>query len=454
MQTSIHFISVGGSAMHNLAISLQQYGYIVTGSDDEIYEPSRSRLKQRGILPEKTGWFPEKIVDTLSAVIVGMHARKDNPELLKAQQMGIPVFSYPEYVYEQSKQKQRVVIAGSHGKTTITSIILHVLNYHKRNFDYLVGAQPDGFATMARFTADAPVIIIEGDEYASSPIDSQPKFLHYNPHIALISGIAWDHVNIYPTWEEYVSQFEHLAEAMPKAGILIFDESDDMLDIIGQKERPDITKVPYDVHPSTIVDGQTFLITKQKAPVSVRIFGEHNMKNIAGAMTVLDYIGITEEQFYEAIPSFKGNECRLEKTIQPGNRILFRDLAHSPSTVRATTNAVKKQYPESRLLAIVELHTPNSLSNVFLNQYKGTLDSADISAVYLDALALSSRQDDPVTISDVIDAFGRADLHVLSGPDELKTFIQNQYTISDTTLMMSSASFGGLNTAQLFNTPQ
>lgn len=451
MQKSIHFISIGGSAMHNLAISLQQYGHIVTGSDDELYEPSRSRLEQQGILPAKAGWFPEKITVELSAVIVGMHARKDNPELLKAQQMGIPVFSYPEYVYEQSKQKQRVVIAGSHGKTTITSIIIHVLAYHNQSFDYLVGAQPDGFATMARLTADAPIIIIEGDEYASSPIDSQPKFLHYNPHIALISGLAWDHVNFYPTWDEYVSQFEHLAEAMPKAGILIFDESDDMLDIIGQKERTDITKVPYNVHPSTIVNGQTFLITKQNAPVPVRIFGEHNMKNIAGAMTVLDYIGITEEQFYGAIPAFKGNEFRLEKMAQRDNRILFRDLAHSPSTVRATTNAVEKQYPESLLLAIVELHTPDSLSNEFLSQYKGTLDSADISAVYLDALALSTRQNDPVTTSDVIDAFGRSDLHVLSSPDELRTFILEQYSKTDVTLMMSSASFGGLDITSLFN---
>jgi len=303
---------------------------------------------------------------------------------------------------------------------------------------------------MARLTADAPIIIIEGDEYASSPIDSQPRFLHYNPHIALISGIAWDHVNFYPTWEEYVSQFEHLAEAMPRAGILIFDESDDMLDIIGQKERPDVTKVPYDVHPSTIVDGQTFLITKHNAPVPVRIFGEHNMKNMAGAMTVLDYIGITEEQFYEAIPSFKGNESRLEKIVQQGNRILFHDLAHSPSTVRATTNAVKKQHPESRLLAIVELHTPNNLSKTFLSQYKGTLDSAEVSAVYLDAIALSTRQDDPVTVSDVIDAFGRSDLRVLSSPDELRTFILDQRSETDITLMMSSASFG-MDITSLFN---
>ena len=451
MQKAVHFISIGGRAMHNLAISLNEQGYKVTGSDDEIYEPSQSRLDRQGILPETMGWFPEKITTDLTAVIVGIHARKDNPELLRAQEIGVSIFSYPEYVYQQSRQKQRVVIAGSHGKTTITSIILHVLNYHKRRFDYLVDTQPDGFATMARLTVDAPIIIIEGDEYASSPIDPQPKFIHYRPHIALISGIAWDHVNIYPTWEKYIGQFEHLAEAMPKAGVLIFDESDDMLDVIGQKERTDITKVPYENHPNTIVDGQTFLITKQKAPVPVRIFGEHNIKNIAGAMTVLDYIGITEEQFYEAIPSFKGIESRLEKIVQRGNRIVFRDLAHSPSTVKATTDAVKKQYPESRLLAVVELWAQNDLSQTFLSQYKATLDAADMAVVYLNTAELNMQEDTSAIASNVISAFHREDLNVFSDANGINAFIQNQHDEIDVILMMSSGNFDGLALKSLLN---
>ena len=305
--------------MHNLALALYQQGHAVTGSDETIYEPSRTRLQLHNLLPTETGWFPEKITEATDIVIVGMHARSDNPELVKALKLGLPVYSYPEYIYQQSRQKQRVVIAGSHGKTTITAIILHVLKHCNRVFDYWIGEHIHDFDTTVRLSSQAPLIIIEGDEYASSPIDSRPKFLHYQPHIALISGIAWDHINLYPTWEEYVDQFESLAEAMPKAGILIFDESDDMLDVIGQKERTDITKVPYFPHPSETINGKTFLVTKQKERVAINLFGQHNLKNIAGALTVCDRIGITEEQFYSAISTFtnvskrSGADCREQR---------------------------------------------------------------------------------------------------------------------------------------------
>lgn len=449
MPQAIHFISIGGSAMHNLALALRQQGCSITGSDDEIYEPSRTRLAQHGLLPAEMGWFPSRVHAGLDAVIVGMHARKDNPELARALELGLPVYSYPEYIYQQSRQKQRVVIAGSHGKTTITSMILHVLKYHNRTFDYLVGAQLDGFETMAQLTPNAPVIIIEGDEYSSSPIDSCPKFLHYQPHIALISGIAWDHVNIYPTWDQYVHQFELLAEGMPKAGILIFDETDDMLDIIGQKERADVTKVPYEAHPSEIVNGQTYLITKQKARVPVLIFGEHNMKNLAGAMTVLDRIGITDAQFYEAIPTFKGAARRLERIAGAGDRILFRDFAHAPSKVEATTEAVKHQYPRRKLLAAVELHTFSSLNRTFLEQYKGCLDAADEAIVYFNAHTFAVKRLEPITPSDVIAAFGRPDLRVFTDTAELQTYLIDQRNAADVFLLMSSGTFGGLDMTTL-----
>ncbi|MGF7219217.1 UDP-N-acetylmuramate: L-alanyl-gamma-D-glutamyl-meso-diaminopimelate ligase [Spirosoma lacussanchae] len=445
MSKSIHFISIGGSAMHNLALALHQQGYIVTGSDDEIYEPSRSRLQQQGLLPATIGWFPEKIHAELEAVIVGMHARKDNPELVRAQELGLPIFSYPEYIYQQSKQKQRVVIAGSHGKTTITSIVMHVLKYHNRQFDYLVGAQLNGFETMAKLSADAPLIVIEGDEYASSPVDSQPKFLHYHPHIALISGIAWDHVNLYPTWELYVDQFEMLAEAMPKGGILIFDESDDMLDVIGQKERADVNEIPYQAHPHTIVDGATFLITRQSKQIPVQIFGEHNMRNLSGALTVLDQIGITDDQFYEAISSFKGAAHRLEKVAQNGTRIVFRDFAHSPSKVEATTEAVKQQFPSKRLLAAFELHTYSSLNKTFLSQYKGSLDSADTAVVYFDVNTFAIKQLSPISPDDVKIAFERPDLTVLTDPADLEAYLSSQRDKADAFLFMSSGTFGGVN---------
>ena len=450
MPQAIHFISIGGSAMHNLALALQQQGYTITGSDDEIYEPSRARLEKHGLLPAEMGWFPATVHADLDAVIVGMHARKDNPELAKAQEMGLPVYSYPEYIYRQSRQKQRVVIAGSHGKTTITSLILHVLKHHNRPFDYLVGAQIDGFETMAQLTSDvdgsaAPVIIIEGDEYPSSPIDPRPKFLHYQPHIALISGLAWDHVNIYPTYDEYVDQFELLADGMPKAGILIFDETDNMLDVIGQKERADITKIPYEAHPGEIIDGQTFLITKQKEKVPVLVFGEHNMKNIAGAMTVLDKIGITEAQFYEAVPTFKGAARRLEKVASRDQRILFRDFAHAPSKVEATTEAVKHQYPNQKLLAAVELNTFSSLNRAFLDQYKGSLDAADEAVVYVNAHTLAVKRLEPITPDDVIAAFERPGLRVFTDTAELQTYLLSQRDAAEIFLLMSSGTFGGLD---------
>lgn len=445
MPQAIHFISIGGSAMHNLALSLQQQGCFVTGSDDEIYEPSRTRLQQHGLLPAEMGWFPPKIKEDLDAVIVGMHARKDNPELVKAQELGLPIFSYPEYLYQHSRNKQRVVIAGSHGKTTITSMIMHVMKYHSRIFDYLVGAQVDGFETMVKLTPDAPVIIIEGDEYASSPIDARPKFLHYHPHIALINGIAWDHVNLYPTWDEYVDQFELLAEAMPKAGILVFDESDDMLDVIGQKERADITEIPYQAHPSEVKNSQTYLITPQGLRVPVSFFGQHNMKNVAGAMTVCDRLGITNEQFYEAIPSFKGAARRLEKIAENKRKILFRDFAHAPSKVEATTEAVKQQYADLKLLAVLELHTYSSLNKTFLGQYKNCLDAADEAIVFFNAHTLAVKQLEPITVDDVMNAFDRTNLRVFIYTEELQAYLIQQCNRAEVVLLMSSGTFDGLN---------
>ncbi|MCK8495627.1 Mur ligase family protein [Spirosoma sp. RP8] len=451
MPKAIHFISIGGSAMHNLALALQQQGFTITGSDDEIYDPSRTRLQQHSLLPATAGWFPEKIHTGLDAVIIGMHARRDNPELVRAQELGLAIYSYPEFLYQQCQQKQRVVIAGSHGKTTITAMILHSLAFHNRAFDYLVGEQTEGFETMAKLTPEAPIIIIEGDEYASSPIDPRPKFLHYQPHIALINGIAWDHVNIYPSWESYVDQFELLAEAMPKAGILIFDESDNMLDVIGQKERTDITKIPYQAHLSEVRNGQTYLITKQGTKIPVSFFGEHNMKNVTGAMTVCDRIGITEDQFYAAIQTFKPVALRLQKIAEISvpnsvNRISFHDFAHSPAKVEASTEAVKHQYPNQRLLAIVELHTVSSLSKTFLDEYKGTVDTADQVVVYFNANTqayLNSAS--PIRPEDVTNAFGHRNLKVFTELEALKEYMLAQVSTVDILLFMSSGVFDGLD---------
>jgi UDP-N-acetylmuramate: L-alanyl-gamma-D-glutamyl-meso-diaminopimelate ligase len=450
MPKSYHFIAIGGAAMHNLALALQQQGHTITGSDDEIYDPARTRLAQAGLLPAEMGWFPDRLHAGLDAVILGMHARADNPELARAQELGLPIFSYPEFIFEQSRQKQRVVIAGSHGKTTITAMILHVLKYHGKAFDYLVGAQLDGFDTMVKLTGDgdatgAPVIIIEGDEYATSPLDKRPKFLHYQPHMALISGIAWDHINIYPTYDEYVAQFERLADQMPKAGVLIFDETDNLLDVIGEKERADVQKVPYEAHPHTIREGRTYLTTPAGAEVPLRVFGLHNMKNIAGAMAVCDRLGITDDQFYEAIQTFGGAARRLETLHQTDRLTVFRDFAHAPSKVEATTEAVKAQFPGKRLLACVELHTFSSLNKAFLSQYQHALDAADVAAVFYSTHTLEIKRLDPISLDDIRVAFGKPDLYVFTEPADFEQFLSQQRTQIDVALLMSSGTFGGVD---------
>jgi UDP-N-acetylmuramate: L-alanyl-gamma-D-glutamyl-meso-diaminopimelate ligase len=441
----VHFISIGGSVMHNLALALYNKGYHITGSDDEVYDPARTRLQKVGIMPSEIGWFPEKITTDLDAVILGMHARKDNPELARAKELNLPIYSYPEYFYQQSIDKQRVVIAGSHGKTTITSMILHVLNHHQRKFDYLVGAQIEGFERMAQLSNDAPVLVVEGDEYPASPDNLVPKFLFYHPHIALISGIAWDHVNIYPVYEGYVQQFAQLIEALPKSGVLTYDETDAELCKIVHKGREDVQRLPYRAHPYKVENGQTFLLTKDHGEVPLLVFGEHNMKNISGAMNVCEEIGISKTQFYEAIQTFKGAANRLEILAQHPQTIVYKDFAHAPSKVEATTRAAKELYPNRRLVACVELHTFSSLSKSFLGEYAGKLAAADVAAVYFSPHTIAHKRLEPITTDDVKNAFGRADLAVFTDAEALREFIVSQTWTNTNLLMMSSGTWGGID---------
>jgi len=431
--------------MHNLAIELQQKGFTITGSDDEIYEPSVSRLRKNNLLPDEMGWFPEKVTTDLEAVILGMHAREDNPELKKAQDLGIKVYSYPEYIFEQSEDKQRVVIAGSHGKTTITSMVLHVLNFNKRIFNYLVGAQIEGFENMVKLSDEAPVIVIEGDEYFTSPLDKTPKFMHYQPHVALISGIAWDHFNVFPTWESYVKQFELLADSIPKAGAIIFDQTDDMLDVIGQKERADVVSIPYQAHPYKIENGKTLLITAEQGEVPVLVFGEHNMKNISGARAVCERLGIIDEDFYGAIQTFKGASKRMELLGSNSEINIYRDFAHAPSKVEATTSAVKAQFPDRTLVAVAELHTFSSLNKTFLKQYRRKLNAADVAVVYYNPLTVEHKRLEPITENDIREAFKRDDLNVFTDSNELLDFLKKQDWQNTNLLLMSSGTFGELD---------
>lgn len=441
---NVHFIAIGGSAMHNLAIALQNKGYQITGSDDEIYEPSRTRLERKGLLPENFGWFPEKINTSIDSVVLGMHAKADNPELLRAQELGLKVYSYPEFLYEQSKHKTRVVIGGSHGKSTITSMILHVMDYHDRDVDYMVGAQLDGFDVMVKLTDDNDFIVLEGDEYLSSSIDRRPKFHLYQPNIALLSGIAWDHINVFPTYEGYVEQFKIFVDSIVKGGSITYNEEDDEVSRVVEASENTIRKLPYHTPAYKIENGETLLETPEGL-LPVEIFGKHNLNNLAGAKWICQHMGVDEDDFYEAIASFKGASKRLEKIGEGKNSIAFKDFAHSPSKVQATTNAVKEQFPDRTLVACMELHTFSSLNADFLKEYKGSLDAADVAVVFYSPHAVEVKKLKEVTHAQIADAFERENLIIYTNPDDFKNFLFSQKFDNKVLLLMSSGTYGGLD---------
>ena len=440
----IHFIAIGGSAMHNLAIALHKKGYQVTGSDDTIHDPSKSRLEKYGLLPEEFGWFPEKINKDVDTIILGMHAKIDNPELLKAQAIGLKIYSYPEFLFEQSKDKTRVVIGGSHGKTTITSMILHVLNYHDREVDYMVGAQLEGFETMVHLTEENEFIVLEGDEYLSSPIDRRPKFHLYKPNIALISGIAWDHINVFPTYENYVEQFQIFTDSLINGGILVYNEEDPEVKRVVESSTSAIKKYPYQTPPHSIDDGTTYLETVE-GDVPLEIFGNHNLQNLAGAKWICQHMGIDEEDFYEAIASFKGASKRLEKIAENDTTVIFKDFAHSPSKVEATTKAVKDQYENRTVLACLELHTYSSLNAEFLKEYKGALKYADKAVVFYSPHAVKIKKLDEVTSDQIAEAFESEDLIIYTNPSKFQKFLFSENLEDSAVLLMSSGNYGGLN---------
>ncbi len=441
---NIHFISIGGSAMHNLALTLHDKGDIITGSDDDIFEPSRSRLKSKGLLPKEMGWFEKNIHKDLDAIVLGMHAKADNLELIKAQELGLKIYSYPEFLYEHSKNKTRVVIGGSHGKTTITSMILHVLDYHEIKVDYMVGAQLEGFDRMVHLTDENEFMIIEGDEYLSSPIDRRPKFHLYKANIALMSGIAWDHMNVFPTFDNYVDQFKIFIDTMVAGGILIYNEEDEEVKKVVKEATNSIKTEPYQTPEYTIEKGKVLLDTPE-GKISLQIFGKHNLQNLAGAKLICQSIGVNEEEFYEAISTFRGASKRLETLIERENSIIFKDFAHSPSKVRATTNAVKEQYNDKKILACLELHTYSSLNADFLNLYQNALDAADEAVVFYSPHAVKIKKLKPVSKEQIAKAFQRDDLIIYTDPKEFKDFLFEQDLNNTALLFMSSGNYGGLD---------
>ncbi len=445
----VHLIAIGGSAMHNMALALHEKGFKVTGSDDEINEPSKSRLAKAGILPAEIGWFPEKITNDINAVILGMHARADNPELIRAKELGLKVYSYPEYIYEATKNKTRIVIGGSHGKTTITAMILHVMHFHKIETDFLVGAQLAGFDTMVNLTNTSKFAVIEGDEYLASPIDRRPKFHLYKPNIAILSGIAWDHINVFPTFENYVEQFTKFINLIEPKGSLIYCSEDKVLDICCKNaENKNITKTPYSIPVNEIKDGTTYLLANDKK-IPLQIFGSHNLMNLNGARMVCNTIGLSDEQFYEAIQSFKGAAKRLELVYKENNFNFYKDFAHSPSKLKATTDAVKKQFTDRYIVACMELHTFSSLNEEFLNEYKGSMDLADEAIVYFNPHTIAHKKLKEITEEQVHKAFNRKDLKVFTKSADVIAYLKAKEWNNKVLLMMSSGNFDGVDFAAL-----
>ena len=436
--TKIHFIAIGGAAMHNLALAVaSKAGYQVTGSDDEIFDPALTHLREAGLLPNEMGWHPERITKDIDAIILGMHAREDNPELVKARELGLKIYSFPEYLYEQTKDKIRIVVGGSHGKTTTTSMILYVLQRLGIEADYMVGAQIEGFERMVRLSDTAKYAVFEGDEYLTSPLDLRSKFLWYHPHIAILTGIAWDHINVFPTFPEYVETFRKFIEGVELGGSFIWYKGDENLRAIAEGARKDITCIPYDAY---------------EGNVQMQVFGKHNMQNLQAAMLACHCIGVSPDDFYREISSFTGASNRLEKICETETSVAYKDFAHSPSKLKATINAVRERYPNKKLIACMELHTFSSLMADFLPQYKGCMAEADVAYVYFNPKVIEHKRLTPITKEEVREAFGTENVEVFTESEALQKAVSRQYSVfrhqGVALLMMSSGTFDGVDVKQ------
>ncbi|HPQ09016.1 MAG TPA: Mur ligase family protein [Bacteroidia bacterium] len=445
----IHIIAIGGSIMHNLAIDLKNNGHKVSGSDDDIHEPSLSRLKKHQLLPEKLGWYPENITKDIDIVILGMHARKDNPELKKAQELGLKIYSYPEFIYQNSINKKRIVIGGSHGKTTITSMILHVLKKTSTPADYLVGAQIQGYDTMVKITNDNPILVAEGDEYLASPIDERPKFLIYKPHIAVISGIAWDHINVFPTFDSYKNAFAQFIQSIEKGGTIIYNNLDSEVRTLVEKcGRIDLEYLPYELPDYSIENGKVF-ISHNTNKYPLQIFGKHNLQNLEAAKLVCSKIGIDNKTFLESISDFTGAAKRLERWIDKDNLIVFRDFAHAPSKVKATIDAVLELYPDKEIIAAFELHTYSSLNEKFLSEYKNVFTKAHYKIVYYDAHTLEIKKMPPLHPSTILSTFNDKEIKVCTNKDDLLKVFKSIGIKNKVLLLMSSGTFSNLTKEEI-----
>lgn len=439
----LHFIAIGGSVMHQLAIALSRQGNEITGSDDEIFEPARSNLEQEGLLPAADGWYPGKIQPRLDAVILGMHAKSDNPELLKAKELGLNIYSFPEYIYQASKDKTRVVVGGSHGKTTTTSMIMHVLKSAGAAFDWMVGARLEGFSQSVNIT-DAPVIICEGDEYPASAVEKRPKFHFLFPDIAILTGIAWDHINVFPTFGIYLEQFRIFIDKIEPGGLLIYNETDPVLKKLVDEHPSTVRRIGYGV-PSHRIENGTTVVTLEGRSGRLMVFGDHNLMNLQAAWLVCKELGIKASDFIDGIASFTGAAKRLEVLAKNDHCNVYRDFAHAPSKVRASMEAVKRQFPGRRLIAVLELHTYSSLNEEFLSEYRGTMDPADQAVVFYSRHALELKRLPPLPAEKVRTGFGMAGLTVINEKEELLAWLTDQSYENANLLLMSSGNYDGLD---------
>ena len=439
--TRIHFIAIGGAAMHNLALAVaSKAGYQVTGSDDEIFDPALSHLREAGLLPDEMGWHPERITSDIDAIILGMHAREDNPELVRARELGIKIYSFPEYLYEQTKDKIRIVVGGSHGKTTTTSMILYVLNRLGIEADYMVGAQIEGFERMVRLSDTAKYAVFEGDEYLTSPLDLRSKFLWYHPHVAILTGIAWDHINVFPTFPEYVDTFRKFVHSIEPNGSFIYYQGDENLRLLAEElkiKNSELKIIPYDAY---------------AGDVAMQVFGRHNMQNLQAAMLACHCIGVAPDDFYREISTFTGASNRLEKICETERDVAYKDFAHSPSKLKATINAVRERYPEKKLIACMELHTFSSLMADFLPQYKDCMAEADVAYVYFNPKVIEHKRLTPITTGEVREAFGTKNVEVFTDSKAMMSAVSCQYSAFSNQgialLMMSSGTFDGVDVKQ------
>jgi len=435
--------------MHNLAIALSKDGNIVTGSDDIIFEPSKGRLKKYGLLPKKMGWDENNITEDIDAIVLGMHAHSDNPELIKAQALNLKIYSYPEFLYNQSKDKTRVVIGGSHGKTTITSMVLHVMHSLQKDVDYMVGAQLDGFETMVKMTKKNKFIVLEGDEYLSSALDLRPKFHLYKPNVALLTGIAWDHINVFPTFENYIDQFRIFIEKIEEGGVLAYNTEDENIVSLVENSNAKIEFIPYST-PKYKIENGNYILISDIGEYKLEVFGKHNLQNIEGAKALCMQMGVSEKEFYESISTFKGASRRLEEVYSDDNHIVYKDFAHSPSKVSASVSAISERFADKKKLVVLELHTYSSLNPEFLKQYKGSLDTVSNPVVYVDKVIVENKRMKPITENQIKEAFAKDDLLFFDDADELKNYVNKQLSDVQVALFMSSGNLGGLDLANLY----